>query len=74
MNNEPIYPIAPFPYETKFIVSVPDELWVTDAVTLDGSHVALRFSDGHCGVLDMSSPMDDGVFRRLRNPNVFQNG
>lgn len=50
------------PYETRFIVSVPDEVWVTDAVALDGSHVALRFSDGHCGVLDMSPYMDDGVF------------
>jgi len=35
-------------------MSVPDEMWVTDAVALDGSHVALRFSDGHCGVLDMA--------------------
>ena len=60
------------PYETRFIVSVPDEVWVTDAVALDGSHVALRFSDGHCGVLDMSPYMDDGVFKRLRDPNVFR--
>ena len=37
-----------------------------------GSHVALRFSDGHCGVLDMSPYMDDGVFKRLRDPNVFK--
>ena len=53
-------------------MSVPDEVWVTDAVALDGSHVALRFSDGHCGVLDMSPYMDDGVFKRLRDPNVFR--
>ena len=30
------------------------------------------FSDGHCGVLDMSPYMDDGVFKRLRDPNVFR--
>lgn len=53
-------------------MSVPDEVWVTDAVALDGSHVALRFSDGHCGVLDMSPYMDDGVFKRLCDPNVFR--
>lgn len=53
-------------------MSVPDEMWVTDAVALDGSHVALRFSDGHCGVLDMSPYMNDGVFRRLRDQHVFK--
>ncbi|RDX18565.1 hypothetical protein CE164_10470 [Bifidobacterium breve] len=68
----PFIRLPRLPYETRFIVSVPDEVWVTDAVALDGSHVALRFSDGHCGVLDMSPYMDDGVFKRLRDPNVFK--
>ena len=52
---------------------VPDEeVWVTDAVALDSSHVALRFSDGACGVLDMSPYFGDGVFQRLRDPKVFR--
>lgn len=52
---------------------VPDEeIWITDAVALDSSHVVLRFSDGACGVLDMSPYFDDGVFQRLRDPEVFR--
>ncbi|NMM93124.1 hypothetical protein G1C95_0309 [Bifidobacterium sp. DSM 109957] len=47
-----------------------NELGVTSAVAVNATHVALRFSNGHCGVLDMLpfvKMRSDG----LRDPKVF---
>lgn len=46
--------------------------WTTDVVAVDASYVALRFSDGHCGVLDVSPYFGDGVFTRLADPQGFK--
>ena len=44
---------------------------VTDAVPLDGHRVAVRFSDGYSGVLDMAKYFGYPAFAGLNDPAVF---
>ena len=41
---------------------------VTDAVPLDGHRVAVRFSDGYSGVLDMAKYFGYPAFAGLNDP------
>jgi len=43
---------------------------VTDAVPLDGHRVAVRFSDGYSGVLDMAKYFSYPAFAGLNDPAV----
>lgn len=45
---------------------------VTDAVPLDGYRVAVRFSDGFTGVLDMSGYLKYPAYEKLGNRAMFK--
>lgn len=51
--------------------TVPAVLRVVSVQVLDGYRLGLEFSNGERRVLDMTPLLDKGVFKELRDKNIF---
>ena len=45
---------------------------VVDVIANDDFSLALKFANGEVGLFDLKPILDQGVFARLRDPNLFK--